>query len=1041
MTDEVKVIIKADTSLIKRELQTLKQDLQNLGNFVNSLSNNFNSLNGSLGNISNNVRNLGNSVNSSLSSSRSVVNNFNIIINNTNNSVNNLSTNINRGTVNFNNYSSSIRTTTSSLSGLTAASATAASATTATTAASTTAASSSFLSLTRNIKLASIAFLSFQGIKAAINTNDDYEKMTAKLKQATNSQESYNQALKDVKEIAKNSQSEIEGVATFYSKLNASLSQLGVSQKDVASMTETISLGLKTSGATATETSSILLQLSQALSKGTLNGDELNSMLENSSVLSQILADSLNVSTGELKKMGSEGLITLESLRKAFTDQTVLNSLRQQSKEINTVSGAFVELKNTLSTSVGEFLKYSGIFDGLTNSIKGLSSGIEKASNGFKNFQISRLTSEFDSLQKKYEYINKLPPLLQNIYGGKNKLGDIADEMTEVQMKLNKLNNVVNNKKEIVIKPPKIDNKQKFDEEKKSFDLMKNQAENEKKIKVESYEYDLKKLKENLNKKIISLKQYQEQANSINENIANANDNYYSKILGGLKKLSSINYEPENAKIKMEIDDAETNKKLNSMKTEEKKLEISSVKVSGGSSKTDYTQQIYDAKRQQITEESEAKIQLIKLELQEQLKSNDYLFNNNKKSLEQYYEEKKKLTKQDVDLEIKEKQRLLNIALQDQKENKFKTPVERIKNETDIIKLKSEINILERQSINNINEINRELQETISKYKNISLMSEIKNNQSDKNLNLDLENIEMSKKLALKNISNMQMLNFERNLADEQLKIKTEALEKEKEKDNISKEDLLRIEDEKLQIIREHKLKIAEISKQITLEQQKDAIAIKDGIQNSFATLIDGLQSKKKSFKELLKDMINSFVSMMNQMASKNIAKFLFEPDQNGSQGILQGAANSFANMFTNKGPSNSGTTDVIQNTLNGLTSNLNNIFSSLGNNLSSIFSKISIGGGGGSSGGGLLSSMGSLFGNLLSFDVGTDYVPNDMIAKIHKGERIVPAKYNNDKYAGGNSMKVSNTFIMNQTPDMRTQMQIGAFAGSHLQRAMKRNG
>ena len=35
--------------------------------------------------------------------------------------------------------------------------------------------------------------------------------------------------------------------------------------------------------------------------------------------------------------------------------------------------------------------------------------------------------------------------------------------------------------------------------------------------------------------------------------------------------------------------------------------------------------------------------------------------------------------------------------------------------------------------------------------------------------------------------------------------------------------------------------------------------------------------------------------------------------------------------------------------------------------------------------------------GGLPSFDVGTDYVPQDMTARIHKGEKITPAKYNNN--------------------------------------------
>lgn len=50
------------------------------------------------------------------------------------------------------------------------------------------------------------------------------------------------------------------------------------------------------------------------------------------------------------------------------------------------------------------------------------------------------------------------------------------------------------------------------------------------------------------------------------------------------------------------------------------------------------------------------------------------------------------------------------------------------------------------------------------------------------------------------------------------------------------------------------------------------------------------------------------------------------------------------------------------------------------------------------------------------SFDVGTNYVPDDMLAMVHKGERITPAKYNNDDWVG-------DTTDMTETNDLLSEL------------------
>jgi hypothetical protein len=84
-------------------------------------------------------------------------------------------------------------------------------------------------------------------------------------------------------------------------------------------------------------------------------------------------------------------------------------------------------------------------------------------------------------------------------------------------------------------------------------------------------------------------------------------------------------------------------------------------------------------------------------------------------------------------------------------------------------------------------------------------------------------------------------------------------------------------------------------------------------------------------------------------------------------------------------------------------------------------------------------SSDGAAFADLAmaAYDVGTPYVPSDQIAKIHKGEAIIPAKYNKSGAFGGNT--VHNNINISGPVDRRTMEQIAHQVGMSTQRAMKR--
>lgn len=203
-----------------------------------------------------------------------------------------------------------------------------------------------------------------------IRTIDEYTKFTAQLKLATRSQQEYTAALSDVTRIANTAQVSLSSIGTLYARLNNALREVGVSQTQVAKITENVGLALKISGATASEASSAMLQLSQAFGSGVLRGEEFNAVSEAAPALMRALAESIGVPIGQLRQLASDGKITSEVLAKAFGDDKLLETYRKQAKEINTIGGAWQYLTNQITLSIGEMNKATKASSLLIESLK-----------------------------------------------------------------------------------------------------------------------------------------------------------------------------------------------------------------------------------------------------------------------------------------------------------------------------------------------------------------------------------------------------------------------------------------------------------------------------------------------------------------------------------------------------------------------------------------------------------------------------------------------------------------------------------------------
>ena len=187
---------------------------------------------------------------------------------------------------------------------------------TATTAATTNA-------LARSLKLATGAMLTFIAARAAGGLKqyaDDFINIQNALKQVTSGTRELNAVTVSVFDIANKTRSSVSGTATLYQRLSIATDELGVSQEELARITETINKAFIVSGATTAEAAGATRQLAQGLAAGALRGDEFNSVAEQAPIIMRAIAKETGLTIGKLREFAATGGITAKIVIDALQD-------------------------------------------------------------------------------------------------------------------------------------------------------------------------------------------------------------------------------------------------------------------------------------------------------------------------------------------------------------------------------------------------------------------------------------------------------------------------------------------------------------------------------------------------------------------------------------------------------------------------------------------------------------------------------------------------------------------------------------------------
>lgn len=225
----------------------------------------------------------------------------------------------------------------------------------------------------KNLARAAIGLVALDKLKdagiAAVKMADSYTEMSTKLRLATGSQEQFNKAQTELFKIAQDNKAALGDTVQLYSRLSVGMREMGQTQAQTLKMVDSVSKALRISGASASESASVITQFGQALGSGVLRGEEFNAIMENGSRLARALADGLGVPVGALRKLAEQGQLTGDIVVKAIQSQT--DALDREAQLIQTtVSQAFVQLENAAIQYIGEADKANGTTADLSAAIQ-----------------------------------------------------------------------------------------------------------------------------------------------------------------------------------------------------------------------------------------------------------------------------------------------------------------------------------------------------------------------------------------------------------------------------------------------------------------------------------------------------------------------------------------------------------------------------------------------------------------------------------------------------------------------------------------------
>lgn len=280
-----------------------------------------------------------------------------------------------------------------------------------------------------------------------VEMGNQWGQTTAMLKNAVGDAGDYKGSLETSLEYANKVGVATDDFIQSASRLRTLAPEVVTNYGDAAKFTKLLDMNMISTGASTQEASSAMRQITQALGKGIVNGDELNSIMENSPQIARMLAKHLNVSVGELKQLGKEGKISgqalydtvlenAEAIEQQFASMPVTADRAWNSIK-NTIGARSAEATTALSANLGKTLtaiSNSGMVDTFGEMLAGfvpLSNAAATLASTFVD-QLAPAVNKAFNVQQVEQFLSPLTNLISLNSQNANLLASLSDILNTV---------------------------------------------------------------------------------------------------------------------------------------------------------------------------------------------------------------------------------------------------------------------------------------------------------------------------------------------------------------------------------------------------------------------------------------------------------------------------------------------------------------------------------------------------------------------------------------------------------------------------------